>query len=255
MRFSGNKWLFMLCTGFGLSALAGEAHIQGSATVDADPDCVSLQVTINSECYKTPLEASQAADTAAKNIYGFLKGLVNEGRDQISTNGGYTRVYERYVDGKRYCQGTYQKSTEIKLSVRNVPEFIGFFDKIQEKVFAESAAQSSDEDSSRTTVSISSPSPELFSEHEEALLMSARGKAVDNALRRFLASVPASCKITSYSIAGISEPAEEERGRYAKSAAGASMGSGNTVISFGKQSVTETVMVQINYDGGQCEPL
>lgn len=244
----------MCIAGFSLAGFSGEASILGSATVEADPDCVSLQISINSECHRTPSEASRATDAAVKNIYGFLKGLIKENRDQASTNGGFTQTFERYVDGKYYCRGTYQKAAKIIVNIRDVPDFIQYFDQIQEKVFAESAKQTSDVNSAGTTVTISAPNPELFDEHEHALSKVARNRAVNNALSKFLASVPTFCQITGYEISGIYDPTTSSGNGYSDGATGASpsSGSGGAVVSFGKQSVTENVMVKIKYDGGQC---
>lgn len=248
------KHLFLCVAGFGLAGLAGEASIMGSATVAADPDCVTLSISVNSECYGTPSAASHAADTAVKNIYGFLKGLVKENRDQVSTDGGYTQTYERYIEGKTYCQGTYQKGAKLTVNIRNTSDFIRYFDAIQEKVFSESSGQAMDLNAARTTVRMGAPNPELFDEHERTLSMTARGRAVDNALSKFLASVPMSCKITGYEIAGISDPSVSRDGYESKTTAAApsSGNSGGAVVSFGKQSVTENVLVKIKYDGGQC---
>lgn len=254
-----SKYLFLaMSLTTAASLIAGEAVMIGSASLQANPDCVTLNINVDATCYASPSEASKAADHAASGIYTFLKQTLDANRDLIATDGGFTQSYERYVDGKTECSGTYRKSSTIQISVRSVPEFVNYFDQIQNKVFDEFNIQGNgSENTSKVSITIGSPTPDLFESSRHAMMLKARGLAIENALEKFKASVPAACKMDSYRVTKISDPESSSSGFYAGKAAAAPMAppSGESApVSFKPQVISESVMLTIHFNGGDCEP-
>lgn len=120
--------------------VAGEATFNGTGTSSREPEFVTVNLTVRSQCYASPLEAMKANNAAVSEVQNILSQWFEEGRDQLFTNGGFTSEYSETIyygsNSKTVCQGTFQQQTNIKFKTDYVGGFSECYSSIQQEVLA-----------------------------------------------------------------------------------------------------------------------
>ena len=177
----------------------------GEGRLSHAPQYLELSVTVHSECYPTPLEASLATDEAATNVMNLLRGAIDRDnpKDGVFSSGGYTQPFSRYVrQDVTVCKGTYQKTSTIVMKSSRVAEFPTEYAEIQRVVFSGSLRQVGDDRSEKpvTFASLGEPVPQLYYETRERLEQQALANALANAQLKFSATSKVACEDTSHRI-------------------------------------------------------
>ncbi|MES2504205.1 MAG: SIMPL domain-containing protein [Myxococcota bacterium] len=239
------------------AAFAGQALVVGNGSVQAPPDCATVEISVTSECYPSALAASNATDKMSRKIFDFLTAI-QDPADSLSSNGGFTQSFVRFVTDSagrsaQTCHGTFQKMTTIIMNVRNLKGFEAKFARMQEKVFADFQPPKGNTESAPITfATIGAPTPELFPEHKKQMEMKARRLAVENAIKLFEATKPKQCEITNYRIAEINDNIASRAPTYSNVRAKPSSSASTAPVMFETQTVDTNVNVKIEFDGGHC---
>lgn len=181
----------------------------GEGRLSHAPEYVELTMTITSECFPTPLAASQATDAAVAKAVRFLRGKIDKSnpKDGVFTRGGFTRPFSRYVSvGVTVCRGTFQKTSTITMKSSRVAQFDRDFATIQRMVLGGSLRKTDDPRSQDaiTFANLGTPTPRLYHQTRERLEQEALAKALANA-RKKLAATIAVCGKTSPRIVKLEE--------------------------------------------------
>lgn len=177
----------------------------GEGRLPHAPEYIEFQVTIESECHATPMEASKAADDAAANVMKTLRSTLDpdNDRDGVFSKGGYTRSFERYLGNSRtVCRGTYAKTVTLTAKTSRIAEFQARFSDIQHDLLAGSLSKPSDSSAERgiTFATLSEPTPQLYYETREKLEQQALADALGNARAKLEATAAAGCSTGDYQI-------------------------------------------------------
>lgn len=233
-----------------------QAYIMGQGRVLSTPDYVELGIQVQSQCYSTPKEAREANDDAARKIVDFLNEKINgEGYyNKVISEGGFTQAYSTYHREKVLCQNTFQKNTQIRIRTQKMDQFESLFDSIQKEVYKHFETQPRGlVESSVTFVTLSSPNPQISSEHQQKLERDAMGLALNDAkakLKVMFAEQP----ITNLKISEVSEIAPEAPRPmpYMKSSpqmmAMDSAEGGSAPVQFDDQWIHKTVYFRFTFD-------
>lgn len=239
---------------------AGQATITGVGRVPVAPDYVQLAIDVNAECYKTPSEATQAADAIASQIATFLEAKIDRTKgDDVIANGGYTQPFSRYVSGpngesKKACAGTFQKRSSITLKKTDVATFPALFDEIQNLVYGQFKPGDISDESASAVATIGTPTTQLFHATQARWERVSQGEAVQNAIAKFESMFFADCEISGYSIVEYSEPNRYAREQpYERVQEAFSAGAPSSApLSFDSHWVNTAINVKFEFHGGQC---
>lgn len=181
------------------------AHQKGTAEVPGDfratrkPEFARVNFTVQSQCYKTPAEASEANDGAVARIQEILDQYVDAANhiDEIVTEGGYATDYSKsvYTDGHStvLCQDTYQQTTTVSFK-SEIDGFKENFGEIRGLVLGEFARADAGGETPTTFVRTSEPEADVCAETRKAMRLEARSGAAKEAKANFFASVGSCCQ-------------------------------------------------------------
>ena len=185
----------------------------GEGRLSQAPEYIELAVTIQSECYATPLAASEANDAAVAKVMALLRKSTDSAnsKDGVLNSGGFTQPFSRYLGHNRtVCESTFQKTTQLMLKTSKIADFRTHFHEIQRTVFSASMRAPTDRDKEQaqavTFAKLDTPKTRLYYETREKLEQQALGLALDNARKKFEATAKKSCGIGDYRIVNFSEP-------------------------------------------------
>lgn len=181
----------------------------GEGRLSHDPEFIEFNVTINAECYATPMEASAAADKAAANVISVLGRTVDakNPRDGVFSKGGYSRPFQRYINNARtLCLGTFAKTVTITAKTSRIREFRAEFSAIQHDLLS-STLQKPDPklEAGVTYAALAEPVPHLFYETRERLEQEALADALANARQKFETTAKSGCGNDDYGILRVVE--------------------------------------------------
>lgn len=193
-----------------ITILPGEAALDttkfvGEGRLSHEAEFVELDIRITSQCYATPLEAVTATDATVAEVMKLLEAKIDPSNDKdgVFSRGGYTEPFSRYdsASGRRWCQGTFQKSSTVVLKTSKLDTFSQDFAEIQAIIFT-TMSEPSDPKSEQgvTFASVGTPDPQLYYETREQLEQDALADALDNARQKFESTADAACPGANYRV-------------------------------------------------------
>ncbi len=172
--------------------------VVGEGRLEHAPQYFELSISVNAECYPTPVAASRAADQAVGSLMKSLRPLIdsNNPKDGVFSRGGFTQpFYRRTRHGATVCEGTFQKVSSITVKSSRIDSFSGDYAKLQRAVLTGTLKQPLDPgDQSTTHATLSTPTPQLYFETRERLEQQALADAIDNARAKLAATAKAGCR-------------------------------------------------------------
>jgi uncharacterized protein YggE len=175
-----------------LGVNAGEATFTGHSTVSRPAEFITVELTVQSECYASPAETMDANNAVTAAVQQFLKKYINtnNGVDSVTSQGGHTSNYSRniYVDGisKTVCHNTFQQTTQVKFTTTDIQGFAVKFAAIQKEVLNHfSANYGSDETNSSTFVNIKTPFADVCANTRKQMRYEALKQATQDAKIQF----------------------------------------------------------------------
>jgi len=211
----------------------------GEGRLSHPAEFVELTVTVHSECYPTPIEAVQAADSTVSKVMQLLSAKLdpNNSKDGVFASGGYTEPYSRY--GRRngesvlVCGGTFQKTATIVMKTSKVDTFPKDFAEIQNIVLT-TMQNTADPNVAQgvTYATLGTPDPQLYYETRELLEQKALADALENARQKFEATAQVACGNTSHRILKFTEPSPDAGRPIGYAAASPADASGGAAVGF-----------------------
>lgn len=182
----------------------------GEGRLFAAPDYVELEISVQAECFATPLAASEAADAAAAKVMALANAAIDpeSSKDGVFSRGGFTRPFSRYVgSGQTVCNGTFQKTATIVVKSSRLSRFASAFGQLQRAVLGGplSKPNTPTREVGITFASLGTPVPRLYHETREQLEQRALASAIANARKKFEATAKAACGATSHRIVSFVE--------------------------------------------------
>lgn len=174
-----------------VASAMGEADFTGEATVMREPEFVTVELTVKSECYPMPAGAIEANNAAVIAVSEFLKGLTNPSSqiDRVTVSGGYTSPYSKTIyrnhESETICQNTWQQSSSVTIKVADMASFSQTFAKIQAKMASEFVAEDTEAGKAMTYVTISSPRIGVCAHTRKQMELEAKGLATEDAQAQF----------------------------------------------------------------------
>lgn len=252
--------LLMMASSFALAK--GVAVFTGTGTVSTAPEFVTVQITVQSQCWKTSDEARLSNDEVVHKIQGILKGF-KKGSDELKTAGGRTSQFypPTYGDLAKAmdaaCSNTFQKTTTLTFKTFDVAGFSKALTDIQNAVLPEGEQGAEDVVGPTTFVTIDSPWTGISKETRAAMVEQATELARANAEVMFWAAFkslsPRKVRIIK-ATDGSSGSSSYDRGGYELAApaaayAGSRSKKGPVVeTSFEDISVTRNLIVTFGFD-------
>ncbi len=188
----------------GSSRLDDASKLVGEGRLSHEPQYLELTIKVHSECYRTPLAASEATDAAARRMMQLLRGKIDADnpKDGVFSSGGYTAGFQRYSDGITLCESTFQKTSTIVMKTSRVAGFSRDYQQIQQLVHAGSLRKlnTTRSDTPTTFATLSEPQPRLYHETRELLEQRALADALGNARDKFEATAAVACGDTKHRI-------------------------------------------------------
>lgn len=169
----------------------GTATMSGYSEISAAPDFVKVSITVNSECYATPLEAVEANRAAVSQIQSFLQSFIatNSNIDRIHTDGGMTSKYRRVnydVDPAEVtCENTFKHHTDITFKTEDVENFSTTFAKVQQHVLSQYASSYTSDKPFVTYATINNADTGICESTRKELKIQAQKDAMDDAIAKF----------------------------------------------------------------------
>ena len=173
---------------------------RSSARVDSNthPNTLSCRSRCTPSVFRTPAEASRAADAAVARLNRSLRPLIDatNPKDGVFSRGGFTQpFYRRTRHGQTVCEGTFQKVSNITVKSSRIDSFSRDYVKLQRAVLTGTLKQPVDPgDQSTTHATLSAPTPQLYFETRERLEQQALANAIDNARTKLAATAKAGCR-------------------------------------------------------------
>jgi len=252
--------LILSCTN--LSA-AEDAKIEfsGVGQLKAKPDYVSLEFSVRSECYATPIEAQEATDKIVEKIDRYLQTL-KPGEDKhfkILINGGFTSAFSKWHENKEICRNTFQKDTQISLNMSLGENFSSRFAQIQSHVlnyFENPADNINYYARPQTFVTLGTPEPKITREHRTKLERQARNLALQDAIANFKETIK-TCAKQPYKISSIRETQTsyfQPRPQFFQAQTRASDGQKQSAapVRFDDLRITKELAISFQVDGPLC---
>lgn len=240
--------------------MAGKATLTGTADVSAKNDYVEFNLTVRSECYKTPKEAKDANNGLVVSIQNILNNHqdVDSEFDKVYVSGGWVGQFSDTVyendESRTICKNTYQKTTVITFKTGDVDNFSEMYDTIQDEVLKLELKQGALEDP-RDAIDLSTPSADICEKTTKDLENQAYAEAVEDARRKFEAcsfggGIACTAKIVNMTD---HEPTYAVAESYAPAAPDMKRAFDNTVqLSFPDRHLRRNVKVEFTYsEAGQ----
>lgn len=254
----------MFCLGLIAKSEEPSAEFIGKGQVKTNPDFIKVTFVIQSECYKAPIEATEATDAVAKDIDNYLQRLKakDDQHFKILVDGGYTSTFSRWHNDRELCRNTFQKTTKVRLKISATQRFDKIFAAMQNHALTNFEEKLGDNygESPRTFVRIAMPEPKVTPEHHRALEKEALNLALLDAKSAFKAATQ-SCKNHPWKIMNIREEHSnyEPRPRNYQFASARIMNAGQssqnenpTPIRFDDLSIEKRLVVTFGFNGSLC---
>lgn len=237
------------------------AEFNGEGEVKAEPDFISLTLSVASDCQATPSDAQRATDEVVVRVNQYLESLKDE-KDphfKILIDGGYTSPYSRYFKDRNICDKTFQKQTSITLKMGMRKDLDKLFARLQSHVLSNFDQMGFEGEAvARTYVSLNSPEPQLTPEHIKELSRKALDLAFKDAKANFAATIT-SCEPHRWKVASIKEmggfiPPRLEY-KAAPRAAFSTMAADNAMaapVRFDRIRIQKTLLVGFSFEGSLC---
>jgi hypothetical protein len=187
----------------------------GLGQIEASADFISLTLQVRSLCQLTPLAAQRATDNIVEKIYTYLQKLKKGQKDdehfKIIVDGGYTAPYSHWINNRKYCKNTFQKTTDMTLNIAARKNFDKLYADLQTYVheqFEQDPPIGPDE-LPQVYVSIYRPDAKISKHHQRVLEKKAWGLALKDAKENFKAAIT-SCQPHRYKILSIRPRQQEE---------------------------------------------
>ena len=230
----------------------------GEGRLSHAPEYIELTVTVHAECYATPMAANKAADTAAAQVMTLLGGALDpqNPKDGVFSQGGYSRPFSRYDDGRTTCRGTFAKTSTIVMKTSRIADFAARYPQIQEEVLQKSLSQPADGSSSRpvTYATLDNPQPQLYYETREKLEQQALADALLNARQKFEATATMACGPRGYGILRMVEKQVDGGRPIAYGRSQPASGAGAT-LELDAIWINKLLEVAFTAEPGTCKPL
>ncbi len=243
--------------------MAGTSSVDGSAEVSRQNDYVEFDLTVNSQCYKTEAEASDANNELVASVQEVLERYRSDGEyDAVYTSGSWVGGYSESVyDEERQrsrtiCKNTYQQNTVITFRTSDIDGFSDNYRAIKEGVFALSMTKAQDEEDPRDSVQMSTPFAQICKETKKEAVSCARKLAANDAIckaKDYLEGFGLNCKLTVKSFTDRVEPsyASSESYRVAPAAMKGGDSSSTVQLNFAPQIISSTVRVEFTWGNGK----
>jgi len=175
---------------FSLGLQAGTATFVGHGMSIRDPEFITVEISVDSECYATPSDAMRANNKTTTEIQAFLKDLlIDNNIDTVRIQGGVTSPSTRtvYVDNqsKSLCPGKFDQRTSVSFKTAHVKAFSETFARIQEKVLSGYTQASESDGAARTFASIGRPHAGVCQETSRLMALEATKHAFAHARAQF----------------------------------------------------------------------
>lgn len=264
--------LLLSCLFVSLNALANDdrdrdplAEFSGEGLIKTPADHISLMVTVRSECQESPKAAQSATDDVTKKIDDYFQTLKKPGDThfKILIDGGFSTPYSRWYRvhdrDRELCRNTFQKTTNITLTMAAREDFHQIFSNIQDFVLKqfEQGPPVDDRETPRTYVSMSTPIPDITREHRIKLERAALDLAVKDAKAKFVASIK-SCEPHRWKVQSITETGDYGSVRPARFYAKA-MGmhaqaeaAEAAPVRFDNLEITKSLRLTFKFEGALC---
>ncbi|MCH2110290.1 MAG: SIMPL domain-containing protein [Polyangiaceae bacterium] len=239
-------------------AEAAPTRFVGEGRLSHPPEFVELSVKIASECYATPLQASEANQRAVADVMSFFKTLssTENEHDGVHSKGGYSSPFRRREGSLVSCKGTFAKSTIVQMKSSDISKFAQNFDKIQKKIYGAFSKKGEGlTDSPVTFATIVTPRPQLSHQTREKLEKEALRLAVESAKAKFETTFSAACGDGSYRILRMNEPSAESGRPMPYGLALGDAHSSPSTIAFEEIWVNRTLVVDFEFNGRDCGPV
>lgn len=231
----------------------------GEGRLSHAPEYIELTVTVEAECYPTPMAANKAADGAVAEVMALLRTTLDPAnpKDGVFTQGGYSRPFSRYESGRTVCRGTFGKTASITVKTSRIADFASRYPDIQEQVLTRSLRQPDDKSSERPTTyaTLSTPQPRLYYETREKLEQSALADALVNARQKLEATAAKGCGERTYEIVRMVERDVNEGRPIAYGRSQPSRSGSGSALELDAIWINKILEVAFATKPGKCEPL
>lgn len=243
-------------------SLGAEALLTGQGQVISSPDYVELNITIDSKCYPSPLDARKINDDAARKIVDFLNTKIKKKDlyNSVVSAGGYTLPYQTYYQDKYLCLNTFQKQNNITFRTQDLAHFETLFDEIQNTVYKQLQPNPpSVIESSISYVTMAAPVPGISTKLRAELEQKAMGLAYTDATEKLSALFGK--KVQNVKVIYASElPPDEPKPLFRQEVApmalmGARMEKSSAApVQFEEQTINKIIYFKFNFDDVPISP-
>lgn len=180
--------LALLTLSLGLQA--GTSTFVGHGTSEGEPEFITVEINVASDCYLSPTAAMKANNKVTAEIQAILKGLlINDPIDVVRIQGGTTAPSSLTVysqgESKAVCPGTFAQNTSVTFKTANIDNFSTVFATIQEKLLEKTIKVSDESSAPRTFASIGRPNAGVCAKTSRLMALEATKKAYQHARDQF----------------------------------------------------------------------
>lgn len=172
-----------------LAIWSGRVEYTIETSVEAPPEFAEITISVHSKCFTDIAKLNESHDKYLNDIVAAL------GKENININPSYFNIYsynarDEHNNYKTYCEGSYQKATDITYTLNNIANISDTFALIYHHTGSIFSGLSGDEKSPSTTVNVSTPYGKIAEKTKNDLYCSALSKARKQALSWCKAEFP-----------------------------------------------------------------
>ena len=231
---------------------AQTTQLIGEGRLSTNPDYMELTVTIHSQCFATPLEASAANDAAASRVRSLMRSAINQDNpsDGVFTQGGITQSFTRYTASPG-CAQTFEKTTTLIMKTSKLAEFPAELARIQKAILGGTLSRATSRVQSKpmTFATMQMPTPRLNYATRERLEKQALAAALESARSKFRETVKPSCGGARHRVIKFLERSAENGRPIPYEATG---GSADALVAPEAIWINKTLEVHFEMEGESC---
>lgn len=151
-----------------VSLNAGTAIIDGSASINTEPQYVEVSFSVQSQCYESRAALSLAHKQVVVNLQKRIGIWIQEENDfnGVKTNENFSGPYSHTIynsDGKpqSVCQNTFQKTTTVTFKTDRLSEISEIFDGLNNIAADVTEGLQGNASSPSTSISLSNPTSKI----------------------------------------------------------------------------------------------
>jgi len=235
----------------------GTTKLVGEGRLSHAPEYIELHVRVQSQCFATPLAASEATDAAVAKVMKMAQATIDatNKKDGVFSRGGFTQPFSRYINRSlTLCEGTFQKTATVVIKSSRVSSFSARLTDLQRTVLAGSLRKLDNKrgDKPVTFATLSEPAPRLYYETRERLEQEALADALANARKKFQAAAKVACGNTKHRVARFVETSASSARPISYGRSSTASGSGSGAVAFDAIWINKLLDVYFDVDAGTC---